>query len=112
MRLGVLHRRSSAREERQDSRHLRNQNEDAARSNFLHVRAMSCRKTPLEGKTLTGQPRETNMQGLLLDVIQEAAPEAYAKRTKREGIVNAWMDENFAQAVRGTGEWPIREHLP
>jgi hypothetical protein len=44
------------------------------------------------------------MQRLLLDVIQEAAPEAYAKRTKRLGIVNAWMDENFAQAVRDTGE--------
>lgn len=43
------------------------------------------------------------MQGLLLEVIQTAAPEAYAKRTKRQGIVNAWMDENFAEAVRATG---------
>ena len=57
------------------------------------------------------------MQGLLLDVIQEAAPDAYAKRTKRQGIVNAFDDENFAQAVRDTGEWSyqnwcIREHSP
>ena len=44
------------------------------------------------------------MQGLLLDVIQEAAPDAYAKRTKRQGIVNAFDDENFAKAVRDTGE--------
>jgi hypothetical protein len=51
------------------------------------------------------------MQGLLLDVIQEAAPEAYAKRTKRLGIVNAWMDENFAQAVRDTGECFVKESL-
>jgi hypothetical protein len=43
------------------------------------------------------------MQGLLLEVIQNAAPDAYAKRTKRQGIVNAWMDKNFAQAVRDTG---------
>lgn len=48
------------------------------------------------------------MQGLLLDVIQEAAPEAYAKRTKRQGIVNAFDDENFAQAVRDTGKWPLK----
>ena len=48
--------------------------------------------------------RETNMQGLLLDVIQKEAPEAYEKRTKRQGIVNAWEDKNFANAVRGTGK--------
>ena len=44
------------------------------------------------------------MQGLLLDVVQEAAPDAYAKRVKRMGIVNAWNDPNFAEAVRKTGE--------
>ena len=44
------------------------------------------------------------MQGLLLDVIQEAAPDAYEKRIKRAGIVNAWNDPNFAQAVRDTGK--------
>ena len=42
------------------------------------------------------------MQGLLLEVIQKEAPEAYAKRTKRQGIVNAWEDKNFADAVRAT----------
>ena len=52
------------------------------------------------------------MQGLLLEVIQEAAPDAYAKRIKRAGIVNAWNDPNFAQAVRDTGELvePILQH--
>ena len=42
------------------------------------------------------------MQGLLLDVIQKEAPEAYEKRTKRQGIVNAWEDKSFADAVRAT----------
>ena len=44
------------------------------------------------------------MQGLLLDVIQKEAPEAYEKRTKRQGIVNAWEDKDFANAVRATGK--------
>ncbi|KAK4555588.1 hypothetical protein LTR86_007341 [Recurvomyces mirabilis] len=41
---------------------------------------------------------------LLLDVIQKAAPEAYENRIKRQGIVNAWDDPNFAHAVRQTGK--------
>jgi len=44
------------------------------------------------------------VQGLLLDVIQEAAPEAYAKRTKRQGIVNAFEDPHFAAAIKATGK--------
>jgi hypothetical protein len=55
--------------------------------------------------------RETNAQGLLLDVIQKAAPEAYEKRTKRQGIVNAFDDENFANAVRGAGSYPPKISL-
>jgi nicotinamidase-related amidase len=39
-----------------------------------------------------------------LDVIQKAAPEAYEKRIKRQGVVNAWDDPAFAQAVRNTGK--------
>lgn len=37
-------------------------------------------------------------------MIQEAAPEAYDKRIKRQGIVNAWDDLAFAAAVRNTGK--------
>ena len=44
------------------------------------------------------------MQGLLLEVIQKETPEAYAKRAKRQGIVNAWEDKNFADAIRATGK--------
>ena len=42
------------------------------------------------------------MQGLLLGCIQKAAPDAYAKRVKRMGVVNAWTDPAFAEAVRAT----------
>lgn len=44
------------------------------------------------------------MQGLLLEVIQKAAPEAYQKRIMRQGVVNAWNDPSFADAVRKTGK--------
>lgn len=44
------------------------------------------------------------MSGLLFDGIREAVPEAYEKRIKRQGIVNAWDDHAFAQAVRNTGK--------
>ncbi len=37
-------------------------------------------------------------------MIQKAAPEAYDKRIKRQGIVNAWDDPAFAEAVRNTGK--------
>jgi len=44
------------------------------------------------------------MQGLLLECIQKASPEAYSKRVKRLGVVNAWTDPAFAEAVRATGK--------
>lgn len=43
--------------------------------------------------------QETQAQGLLLPELQEILPEEYANRVKREGITNAWNDENFKQAV-------------
>lgn len=46
---------------------------------------------------------EDNFQGLISPLIQEAAPEAYAKRVKRRGIVDAWTDPNFKAAVVATG---------
>jgi nicotinamidase-related amidase len=59
----------------------------------------------------TGMPavltssQETNVhaQGALMPELQEALPEAFAARIKREGVVNAWDDENFANACRKTG---------
>ncbi len=47
--------------------------------------------------------QEENMQGSLLPELQEIVPEAFAARVKRAGIVNAWNDPNFKNAVAATG---------
>jgi nicotinamidase-related amidase len=47
--------------------------------------------------------QEENMQGVLLPELQEIVPEAFAARVKRAGIVNAWNDPNFKNAVTATG---------
>ncbi|RDD70854.1 isochorismatase family protein [Paracoccus versutus] len=46
---------------------------------------------------------EDNAQGPLLLELDETAPEAFAARIKRAGIVNAMDDENFNSAVKATG---------
>lgn len=59
----------------------------------------------------TGMPvvltssQETNLdvQGPLMPELADILPDAYAGRIKRQGVVNAWDDENFARAVRETG---------
>lgn len=58
----------------------------------------------------TGMPliltssQEDRFQGLLLDDLQKIAPEAYAERVKRPGVVDCWMYEPFKQAVLNTGK--------
>jgi nicotinamidase-related amidase len=46
---------------------------------------------------------EEFVQGPLLAELKDIAPDAFAKRIKRMGIVNAMDDEAFAAAVRATG---------
>jgi len=46
---------------------------------------------------------EDHLQGPLSPALQLVAPEAYAARVKRLGIVNAWDDPNFKAAVAATG---------
>jgi len=46
---------------------------------------------------------EDQVQGKLLPEFQEIAPQAFAARIKRAGIVNAMHDENFSNAVKATG---------
>ncbi|GLK74521.1 isochorismatase family protein [Ancylobacter dichloromethanicus] len=46
---------------------------------------------------------EDQAQGPLLPEFEAIAPEAFASRIKRAGIVNAMHDENFNHAVRDTG---------
>lgn len=47
--------------------------------------------------------QEENIQGALLPELQDIVPEAFATRVKRAGIVNAWTDPNFKDAVTSTG---------
>ena len=47
---------------------------------------------------------ETEAQGLLLPEFQTILPDEYAARIQRTGVINAWEDGNFANAVRKTGK--------
>ncbi len=47
--------------------------------------------------------QEDHFQGLLFDDLQQIAPDAYAKRVKRPGVVDCWLYEPFKQAVLATG---------
>ncbi len=51
--------------------------------------------------------QEERLQGPLMPELQQILPEAFEKRVKRAGIVNAWTDANFKKAVEATG----RKHL-
>jgi nicotinamidase-related amidase len=50
---------------------------------------------------------EDQAQGPLLPDFQSILPDEYAARIRRAGVINAWDDPAFANAVRGTG----RKHL-
>lgn len=52
----------------------------------------------------SSQETNVNIQGPLMPELQEIAPEAFAARIKRQGVVNAWDDDNFAGACRATGK--------
>lgn len=51
----------------------------------------------------SSQETNTNVQGPLMPELEQIAPEAYAARIRRTGVVNAWDDEDFAAACRATG---------
>jgi nicotinamidase-related amidase len=46
--------------------------------------------------------QEDHIQGPLTPELQAVLPDAFAKRVKRTGIVNAWADPNFRAAVVAT----------
>ncbi len=50
---------------------------------------------------------EDQMQGPLMPDLENIAPQAFANRIKRPGVVNCWDDPAFADACRNTG----RKHL-
>ena len=47
---------------------------------------------------------ETEAQGPLLPEFKEIMPDEFEKRIKRTGVINAWEDPAFADAVRATGK--------
>lgn len=47
---------------------------------------------------------EDHFQGLLLDDLQEIAPEAYNNRIKRPGVVDCWEYDEYKNAVLATGK--------
>lgn len=52
----------------------------------------------------SSQETNVNVQGRLMPELEEICPEEYAVRIKRQGVVNAWDDEDFANACRATGK--------
>ena len=52
----------------------------------------------------SSQETNVNVQGRLMPELEEICPEAYEARVKRQGVVNAWDDEDFANACRNTGK--------
>ena len=60
----------------------------------------------------SSQETNTNVQGPLMPELADIAPEAFAARVKRTGVVNAWDDEAFAAACRNTGGDHGRLHGP
>lgn len=51
----------------------------------------------------SSQETNVNVQGPLMPELAAIAPDAFAARVKRTGVVNAWDDEAFAAACRATG---------
>jgi nicotinamidase-related amidase len=53
--------------------------------------------------TVLTSSQEDRLQGPLVPELKDILPEAFEKRVKRKGIVNAWADGNFKAAVEATG---------
>lgn len=51
--------------------------------------------------------QEDRLQGPLLDEFRDIVPDAYHARVKRAGIVNAWSDPAFVDAIARTGRRQI-----
>ncbi|NKC33876.1 isochorismatase family protein [Falsiroseomonas selenitidurans] len=73
---------------------------DVARRNTLAL-AKAARILGLPVVLTSSQ--EDRLQGPLMPELRDILPEAFDARVKRAGIVNAWTDANFRQAVLATG---------
>jgi nicotinamidase-related amidase len=47
--------------------------------------------------------QEDHVQGPTDERFKRIAPDAYANRIKRSGVIDAWQDPNFRRAVQDTG---------
>lgn len=57
----------------------------------------------LEMPVVLTSSQEERIQGPLLPELEKILPDAFAKRVKRAGLVNAWADPAFRDAVLATG---------
>lgn len=70
-----------------------------ARMTLALAKAARIMKVPV---VLTSS-QEDRIQGPLMPELAELLPDAYARRVKRAGVVNAWTDPAFRDAVLATG---------
>ncbi|WP_298855849.1 isochorismatase family protein [uncultured Ruegeria sp.] len=68
-----------------------------------NTRALARTATELGMPLVLTSSMEDNMQGPLMPTLEEIAPDAFAARIKRPGVVNCWDDSAFADACRNTG---------
>ena len=69
-----------------------------------NARALARAAVALDIPIVFTSSMEEAVQGPLMPELEKIAPEAFANRVKRQGIVNCWNDENFANACRNTGK--------
>jgi len=67
------------------------------------ILAKFAKGTEMPAVLTSSQETNVNVQGPLMPELQEILPEAFAARIRRAGVVNAWDDENFANACRNAG---------
>jgi nicotinamidase-related amidase len=73
--------------------------------NLVKVNALKLARIAkaLEMPVVLTSSMEDQVQGRLMPELEEILPEAFARRVKRPGIVNAMHHEGFNKAVKGTG---------
>lgn len=79
---------------------IKNIPHDVVKRNTL---ALAKASKKLDIPVILTSSQEHNIQGPLLPELEHIVPEAFAARIQRAGIVNAWNDPHFKQAVETTG---------
>jgi nicotinamidase-related amidase len=78
---------------------IRSSSADVSLRNAVMLAAAA---TKLKMPIVMTSSQEDRIQGPISPELQKAAPDAYKKRVKRVGIVNAWADPNFSGAIEAT----------